>query len=246
MKSILTVLFVCLLGFVSAQDHYYVEIKTSAGVMIVKLHNETPKHRDNFKKLVDDGYYDSLLFHRVIRNFMIQGGDPTSKNAQYGTQLGDGGPEYKVPAEFDKGLFHAKGALGAAREGDNNPEKSSSASQFYLVQGRKFSAAGLDSLEVMRMKGVKFSEAQRNAYMTVGGTPHLDGSYTVFGQTIEGLEYIDAVAKVSTDERDRPIVDERMYMRMLNKKEAINLERKQKGLKPKKVIFKGSKSYKIK
>lgn len=246
MKSILTVLLVCLLGFVSAQDHYYVEVKTSAGVIVIKLNNETPKHRDNFKKLVTAGYYDSLMFHRVIRNFMIQGGDPSSKNAQYAAKLGNGGPEYKIPAEFDKNLFHTKGALGAAREGDNNPEKSSSGSQFYIVQGRKFSSAGLDSLEVMRMKGVKFSEAQRNAYMTVGGAPHLDGSYTVFGQTVVGLEFIDELAKVSTDERDRPIVDERMYMRMLNKKEAINLERAQKGLKPKKIILNGSRSYKIK
>jgi len=184
-----------------------------------------------------------LLFHRVIKNFMIQGGDPNSKYAKDKQILGDGGPDYKIPAEIKEGIFHKKGALGAAR--DNNPEKASSASQFYLVQGRKYSSAGLDSLEQFRMEGVKFSEAQRQAYMTVGGSPHLDGKYTVFGNVISGLEYIDQLANVLTDAKDRPIGNERMHVRLLTKKEAVNIERVQKGLKPKQNVAKGNKPYNL-
>lgn len=246
MKKILTIIFSILVLTVSAQkpQHYYAEVKTSKGNILIQLLNETPQHRDNFKKLVDEGFYDSLLFHRVIHNFMIQGGDPNSKLASDTASLGDGGPNYKVPAEIKKEIFHVKGALGAAR--DNNPEKASSASQFYLVQGRKFTTAGLDSLETMRMKGVKFSDAQRHAYTTIGGTPHLDGNYTVFGHTLSGLEVVDQIAAVRTNAKDRPVVNERMTIRLLTKKEAVNLERAQKGLKPKKSLFGGgSKSYKL-
>lgn len=245
MKSLLTILFSALVLIVSAQkpQHYYVEFKTSKGNVVVQLLNETPQHRDNFVKLVSEGFYDSLLFHRVINNFMIQSGDPESKNAADGAMLGNGGPDYKVPAEIKKEIFHVKGALGAAR--DNNPEKASSASQFYLVQGKKFSNAGLDSLVTLRMKGVPFSAEQRKAYTTVGGTPHLDGNYTVFGQTLTGLEVIDQIAAVSTDAKDRPVKNERLAARLLTKKEAVNLERAQKGLKPKKFMFGGSKAYKL-
>lgn len=245
MKVIFTILCSMLFFVVSAQKptHYYVEFKTSKGNVLVELLNETPQHRDNFKKLVEEGYYDSLLFHRVINNFMIQSGDPNSRNAADGEMLGNGGPDYKVSAEIKKDIFHVKGALGAAR--DNNPEKASSGSQFYIVQGRKFTEAGLDSLETLRMKGVKFSAEQRKAYTTVGGTPHLDGNYTVFGRTLEGLAAVDQLAAVATDSKDRPVTNERIAARLLTKKEAVNLERAQKGLKPKKFMFGGSKSYKL-
>lgn len=219
--------------------HYYVEVKTSKGDFLLKLYNETPQHRDNFKKLVKEGYYDSLLFHRVIHNFMIQGGDPQSKNAKAGDALGNGGPSYKVPAEIRTDIFHKKGALGAAR--DNNPQKASSASQFYIVQGRTFTPAGLDSLEVLRMKGVKFSDKQRQTYTTIGGTPHLDGNYTVFGEVLEGIAIVDSIASVKTNPQDRPLEDVRMSLRMLGKGEAEYLERIQQGLKAKKSLLKKSK-----
>ncbi|MCI0921021.1 peptidylprolyl isomerase [Sphingobacterium rhinopitheci] len=246
MKKILIVVFSLFVLLVSAQkpQHYYVEIKTSKGNILIQLLNETPQHRDNFKKLIEDGFYDSLLFHRVIHNFMIQTGDPNSRNAADDVLLGNGGPDYTIPAEIKKELFHVKGALGAAR--DNNPEKASSASQFYIVQGRKFSNAGLDSLETLRMKGVKFSDEQRQAYTTIGGTPHLDGNYTVFGKTLSGLEVVDKIAAVPTNAKDRPLVNERMAIRLLTKREAENIERAEKGLKPKKSLFGGgSKSYKL-
>jgi len=215
--------------------HYYVHIKTNKGDAVLQLYNETPKHRDNFYKLVKQGYYDSLLFHRVIRNFMIQGGDPDSRYAGDRTQLGNGGPEYRIPAEIRAGLIHKKGTIGAAR--DNNPAKESSGSQFYLVQGRKFSAAGLDSLERFRFKGKKLSDLQRKAYMDVGGTPHLDGDYTVFGELVSGVEMIDKIAAVPTDQLDRPLVNERMSMQLLTRREAINLEKEMQGLKPKSSFF---------
>jgi len=211
-------------------QHYYVEIHTDKGNMLLQLYNETPQHRDNFKKLVSEGFYDSLLFHRVIRNFMIQGGDPDSKRAGDNVLLGEGGPNYKIPSEIRDGIIHQRGALGAAR--DNNPAKESSASQFYIVQGRRFSAAGLDSLETFRMQGKKMTDLQRKVYTTVGGTPHLDGNYTVFGYVINGIETVDAIASVKTNEQDRPLENERMYMRLLTRREALNQERILKGLKP--------------
>ncbi|MBL1409737.1 peptidylprolyl isomerase [Sphingobacterium faecale] len=212
-------------------QHYYVELKTSKGNILIQLYNETPKHRDNFKKLVNDGYYDSLLFHRVIQNFMIQGGDPDSKNAADNAILGNGGPDYKVNSEIQDGLIHKKGALGAAR--DNNPAKQSSASQFYIVQGRRFTSQGLDSLEQFRLNGKKLSALQRDQYMTVGGAPHLDGNYTVFGQVVHGLEAVDGIAGVKTNAQDRPVVNERMFVRLLTRREAVNQDRELQGLKPK-------------
>lgn len=247
MKIILSTFLSLFILLATAQNpqHYYVEVKTGKGDVIIKLLNETPLHRDNFKKLVENRFYDSLLFHRVINNFMIQGGDPDSRNASDNQLLGNGGPDYKVPAEIVKGIHHEKGALGAAR--DNNPEKASSGSQFYIVQGKIFSNAGLDSLETIRMKGVKFSEEQRKSYTTIGGTPHLDSNYTVFGKTIQGFDVIDAIAKVQTNDKDRPLVNEKFSVRMLTKGEAVNIERKQIGLKPKKYLFGGgSKSYNLK
>lgn len=227
--------FVCLLGEAQKPQHYYVEFKTGKGDILIQLYNETPKHRDNFKKLVSEGYYDSLLFHRVIKNFMIQGGDPDSKNAADGVLLGNGGPDYKIPAEIQPKLIHKKGALGAAR--DNNPAKQSSASQFYIVQGRRFTNDGLDSLERFKLNGNKLSADQRKQYTETGGTPHLDGNYTVFGEVIKGLETVDNIAAVKTDAHDRPIVNERMFVRLLSRREAINQDRQLDGLKPKSGFF---------
>lgn len=183
-----------------------VKIETSMGTIVVELYNETPKHRDNFIKLVQKGFYDGTLFHRVIREFMIQGGDPDSKNAKKGAILGNGGPGYTIPAEFKSHLFHKKGALAAARLGDDiNPKKESSGSQFYIVQGRKFTVDQLKMYEVRL--NTKFSEEQIKAYTTVGGAPHLDGSYTVFGQVVNGLDVVDKIASVPTDQYDRPLED---------------------------------------
>lgn len=184
-------------------------LQTSMGEMTIRLSDSTPLHRDNFIKLVKQGFYDSLLFHRVINNFMIQAGDPNSKNAPAGQPLGSGSPGYTVPAEFRTTLFHKKGAIAAARTSDDvNPQRASSGSQFYIVQGRKFTDSGLDSLETMRLRGRKLPTDQREAYKTVGGTPHLDQGYTVFGEIVNGLDVIDKIAVVTTSrgaDRDRPI-----------------------------------------
>ena len=234
MKKVLGLLFCSLLSislWAKVPEFKYVKVDTDKGELILKLYNETPQHRDNFVKLVKEGYYEGVLFHRVIHNFMIQGGDPDSKNASAGQPLGNGGPSYKIPAEIQDGLFHKKGAIGAAR--DNNPEKASSGSQFYFVQGKKFTDAGLDSLETLRMQGKKFTAAQRKAYTTIGGTPHLDFNYTVFGEITDGLSLVDTIAKVKTDALDRPEENVAMHMRLLTKREALNLERQAAGLKPK-------------
>lgn len=227
--------FICTALFAKTPLNHYVLIKTDKGECLLKLYNETPKHRDNFIKLVKTGYYDNLLFHRVIHNFMVQGGDPDSRNAAPKQELGNGGPDYKITSEIQEGLFHKKGTIGAAR--DNNPAKESSASQFYLVQGKKFSEAGLDSLETLRMQGKKFSAAQRAAYTTIGGTPHLDGNYTVFGELLRGIPTVDAIAMVKTDSKDRPVEDVHMSMKLLTRREALNLEREAAGLKPKTGFF---------
>jgi peptidyl-prolyl cis-trans isomerase B (cyclophilin B) len=181
--------------------------ETSMGRIQVRLSDSTPLHRDNFLKLVKMGYYKDILFHRVIKNFMIQAGDPDSRNAPAGKPLGNGGPGYTVPAEFRPSLFHKKGVIAAAR--DNNPEKSSSASQFYLTQGKVFTEAGLDSVETYRLKR-KIPANQRQVYTTLGGVPHLDQNYTVFGEVISGMEVIEAIAEVPTSkgaDRDRPLKD---------------------------------------
>ncbi|MCO5248090.1 MAG: peptidylprolyl isomerase [Chitinophagales bacterium] len=181
-------------------------ISTPYGDMKVKLYNETPQHRDNFIKLVKEGYYDGLLFHRVIRDFMIQGGDPNSKNAVTGQPLGSGGPGYTVPAEFNPDLIHKKGALAAARTGDQiNPQRASSGSQFYIVQGKPMTEAELDYLS--SRTGVQYTPEQEAEYTTVGGTPFLDMQYTVFGEVVEGLDVIDKIAAVQTTPGDRPIKD---------------------------------------
>lgn len=183
-----------------------VEIQTSHGNMLVKLFDETPKHRDNFLKLAEQGFYNDLLFHRVIEGFMLQGGDPNSRSAEKGVPLGMGGPGYTVDAEFKDGLIHIKGALAAARTGDDvNPEKRSSGSQFYIVQGRKVSSDMLDTFEAQ--KGKRYNRDQRQAYEEFGGTPFLDYEYTVFGRVIEGLDVIDKIAESETGRADRPLED---------------------------------------
>ncbi|MDD3280856.1 MAG: peptidylprolyl isomerase [Bacteroidales bacterium] len=183
-----------------------VQIETTKGKMIVKLYNETPLHRDNFVKLVKEKYYDSLLFHRVIANFMIQGGDPDSKNAPQGQTLGNGGPNYTIPSEFKSTLIHKKGVLSAARTADHlNPKKESSGSQFYIVQGKIFDDKQLEY--ICSKIGIVYTYEQKEIYKTIGGTPHLDGAYTVFGEVIEGLDVIDKIAAVATDQADRPIED---------------------------------------
>lgn len=239
-------------------------IKTDFGDMKVELYNETPKHRDNFLKLVNEGFYNGLLFHRVIKEFMIQGGDPTSRNAKPDQQLGSGGPESKIDNEINAKFLHKKGALAAARAGDQvNPEKKSSGSQFYIVQGVVFPAnniAGLetkgneklaqsymrqlaqtknDSLKIYKQSGnqaaltsligrlqneamamvaktpFKLTEEQKKVYTTVGGTPHLDGDYTVFGEVIEGLSVIDSIAAQPKGANDRPVKDIKMEIKVI-------------------------------
>ena len=243
-----------------------VQISTEFGDMKVKLYNETPKSRDNFIKLVQEGFYDSLLFHRVIKGFMIQGGDPESKHAAPGVMLGNGDIGYTIPAEFNDSLFHKKGALCAART--ENPEKAGSACQFYIAQGKTYTDAELDQFEQninngSRMQGAfqqiindpanaalkatfvrlqqsnqrdslnsliqttiqpminakvkpfQYSPAQREIYKTIGGVPHLDQGYTVFGEVIEGLDVIDKIAAVQTAPGDRPVTDVRMTMKVI-------------------------------
>lgn len=190
-----------------------VKLTTDSGVIVIRLYDKTPKHRDNFIKLATEHFFDSLLFHRVINGFMIQGGDPQSKNAIPGTMLGNGDIGYTIPAEFDTSLFHKKGALAAART--DNPAKASSGCQFYIVQGKKWLDADLNNLEMQR--GTKYSPAQRNIYKTIGGTPQLDMGYTVFGEVESGLEVIDKIASVLTNgyPYDRPLGDVHMKIEVI-------------------------------
>lgn len=191
-----------------------VKIETDSGTIIVQLYDKTPLHRDNFVKLVKEGFYDSILFHRVINHFMIQGGDPNSKNAPSGIVLGEGGLSYTVPAEFDTTLFHKKGALAAARAGDKvNPTKASSSTQFYLVQGKTYTDDELNKIEE-RFK-IKIPENHREVYRTIGGTPHLDMNYTVFGEVISGLDVIDKIAGTATDENNRPLQNIKMKITII-------------------------------
>ncbi|MFM2137881.1 MAG: hypothetical protein RJA57_188 [Bacteroidota bacterium] len=197
-------------------------LQTSMGEIVIRLSDSTPLHRDNFIKLVKLQYYDGILFHRVIRDFMIQAGDPNSRNAPAGQALGNGGPGYTVPAEFRPTLFHKKGVIAAARMGDNvNPDKASSGSQFYLAQGKVFTDAELDQLERTRLGGRKIPVSQRNVYKTVGGIPHLDQGYTVYGEVVRGLDVVDRIASVATSkgaDRDRPVEDVKILSARLVKR----------------------------
>ncbi|MCK8491436.1 peptidylprolyl isomerase [Spirosoma sp. RP8] len=191
---------------------YLVSLNTRFGTMRLVLYDQTPKHKENFIKLVNQKFYDSLLFHRIIPMFMIQGGDPNSRKAKPGDPLGSGDVGYKVPAEFVPALFHKKGALAAAR--DNNPEKASSGCQFYIVQGRVWSEDELQKqvARIQTMKGHVPTDEQKQVYKTLGGSPHLDGNYTVFGEVVDGLAIVDSIAKQPRNEMDRPDADVRMSM----------------------------------
>lgn len=199
-----------------------VKISTPYGDMTVVLYNETPRHRDNFLKLAGEKFYDNLLFHRCINTFMIQGGDPQSRGAAPGVMLGGGGPGYTIPAEFNAALLHKKGALCAARQGDQiNPRKESSGSQFYIVQGKTYTDMELNQQEAniaAKNPGFKYTDAQRTAYKTIGGTPMLDMEYTVFGEVIDGLAVIDQIATQKTLRGDRPEKDVTMKMEILKAK----------------------------
>lgn len=208
----------------SSKKEYIVRMHTTAGVIDMKLYNETPKHRDNFVKLAGECYFDSLLFHRVIPDFMIQAGDPESKNAPAGKLLGEGGPGYSIDAEFmPERYFHKRGALAAAREGDDvNPEKASAGSQFYIVWGNVYTKEQLKLLQERYKKAtgreINITPEQELVYTTVGGTPHLDGEYTVFGEVVDGLDVVDAIQRVRRDRNDRPFKDVRIIKTELIKK----------------------------
>ena len=180
-----------------------IRIETPQGDMLARLYDATPQHQDNFVKLAQENFYDSLLFHRVIEGFMLQGGDPDSRGAGPNDRLGSGGPGYQVPAEFDPALAHVKGAIAAART--NNPQKLSSGSQFYIVQGRPVTEADLNRQEAQT--GVRYPSEVREMYLERGGTPFLDQNYTVFGIVTEGLDVIDKIAAVATGAGDRPRED---------------------------------------
>ena len=193
-----------------AEKEKQLVISTSYGDITIALYNSTPKHRDNFIKLVESGFYDDLLFHRVIDNFMIQGGDPASKTAPAGTVLGGGGPGYEIDAEI--GAPHLRGALAAARK--PSAEKKSSGSQFYIVTGTRVTEQELQQIEMS--KKIKYNDVQRKLYLENGGYPNLDMEYTVFGEVVSGIDVADKISKLEKDARDRPINDVRMKIKIIN------------------------------
>lgn len=258
---------ICFSGII-AQTNTKVMIQTDYGIIKLILYNQTPKHRENFIKLIKENYYDSLLFHRVIKNFVIQGGDPDSKNAKDDIELGNGGPNYTIPAEYHTDLYHKKGVLAAARESDmENPSQASSGSQFYIVQGKIFTDSLL-KIQAKRITKLKlfnkvvnrtenkqyidkyiyytknekadsakyiydiidkmvetelpneklheFSQEQIKTYTSIGGTPHLDGSYTVFGEVIEGMDVVEKITEQKTDKNARPLKNIRMKITIID------------------------------
>ncbi len=199
---------------IDAPEECLVLIETDFGNMVAILYDATPLHRDNFIKLAEEEFYDDLLFHRVITGFMIQGGDPNSRDAKPNQPLGNGGPGYQIPAEFVDTLVHVKGALAAARLGGPiNPEKKSSGSQFYIVQGRKLNDSQIALIEAQKNK--YYTPDQKEKLKKLGGTPHLDNEYTVFGQIISGLDVIDKIAETETLPGDRPVKDLKMKIRVI-------------------------------
>lgn len=212
-RILLMLVLVLLPSFLCAkkkEKRSVVRIETTEGVIRVALLDDTPRHRDNFLKLAESGHYDGTLFHRVIKDFMIQGGDPKSKDAKPGQELGEGDVEYTLPAEFRLPYYyHLRGALAAAREPDEvNPEMRSSGSQFYIVWGQTFGPASLKKVRSALLEnGVEMTSQMYDDYQQYGGTPHLDGTYTVFGEVIEGLEVVGRIQAVSTDANDRPLKD---------------------------------------
>lgn len=274
MKNTVLALFVVLLmaGCTSKPDETLFTISTSYGDIVVKLYDSTVKHKENFIRLADSGYFDNTLFHRVIKQFMIQGGDPTSRNAKPGEFLGNGDTNYTIPFEYIPTYLHKRGAFAAARENDDkNPLKASSASQFYIVQGKVFTNDELTAVELkverrtkqyimmdllkkegkedelkaftksveqrdtsairqtiekyqnaveaqyLRTKPFKITDEQRRVYTTIGGTPHLDGAYSVFGEVVSGMEIVDKIAAVKTDTNDRPLTDIPMIIKVKKK-----------------------------
>lgn len=200
--------------YIDAPDKCLVILQTEFGNMLMELYDDTPQHRDNFIKLAESGFYNDLLFHRIISGFMIQGGDPDSKNAAAGKALGGGGPGYMVPAEMNKKHVHIRGAIAAARTPDNvNPEKKSSGSQFYIVHGNPVPENQLRNFELM--KGLTYTDEQKEIFMNQGGTPFLDMEYTVFGKVIDGIEIIDIIANAKKDGRDRPLEDIKMTIKVI-------------------------------
>ena len=217
MKKILLALLLLTLttsSFARKNRNKFVVIETTMGTIKVEVYADVKQHADNFLKLAGEGFFDSLLFHRVIPTFMIQAGDPKSKNAFKGEVLGNGDLGYKVPAEFMDQYHHRQGALAAAR--DNNPEKASSACQFYIVQGKTYTDSELDGIEQSLKR--KMTEQARKDYKTIGGTPHLDGSYTVFGQLVEGQDVVEKITMVPRDNTDRPLEDVRILSTKIKKK----------------------------
>ncbi|OQC38153.1 MAG: putative bifunctional phosphatase/peptidyl-prolyl cis-trans isomerase [Bacteroidetes bacterium ADurb.Bin041] len=201
----LTLAFIFSMNLKSQEKMVKFIITTEYGDIKGVLYNDTPQHRDNFIKLVEEGWYNGSIFHRVIKNFMIQGGQGAT---------GKQDPGYTVPAEFVPAHYHQKGALAAARMGDNvNPQRASSGSQFYIVQGQTFNDQMLDAME--QRSGIKYTEEQRRVYTTVGGTPHLDGAYTVFGLVTDGLDVVDKIAAVQTGSADKPVNDVEMTIKVI-------------------------------
>lgn len=218
----LTVLiFFSTLSFATKPRDKYVKVKTTYGEVFIKLYNETPKHRDNFLKITKNGMLNGTLFHRVIKNFMIQGGDPDSKKAKAGEMLGAGDLGYRIDAEFVPNLIHKRGAVAAAR--NNNPERASSASQFYIVDGKKFNDTQLNYLE--QDYGRKLSEQEREIYKTIGGAPFLDQEYTVFGEVIKGIEMLDKITTLRVDGNNRPLEDVKMEVTILKNREVKKLNK---------------------
>ena len=214
-RFILFLGLICLFTSAEAKKRK-VKIVTSKGTIVVLLSDKTPKHRDNFIKLVKQKFYDSIIFHRVIKDFMIQAGDPDTRKPEPGKRYGGGGLKYTTPAEFDTSLFHKRGVLAAAR--DNNPEKASSSCQFYIVQGKKHTDSSLNEVEIKRLGGRKIPLNHREVYKTIGGSPHLDQNYTIFGIVIKGMDVVDKIANGTRDQYNRPKEDVRIIKMRLKKK----------------------------
>jgi cyclophilin family peptidyl-prolyl cis-trans isomerase len=213
MKTLLIILLSCIALTTTAQTHK-AKIVTNYGTIIVVLYDDAPKHRDNFIKLAEQHYFDSLLFHRVIDSFVIQAGDPNSKYAKDTAMLGDGDLGYTVPAEIKPERYHKRGALGMAR--DDNPEKASSACQFYIVDGKIANDSTFIKARA-RTNGYEIPETQKQVYRKIGGIPHLDSRYTVFGEVVKGMKIVDKIAKVDTDDNDRPKKEVRIIrLRMIS------------------------------
>lgn len=213
-KKTVFLLFILSIGYTSFAQKYRAIITTDYGKIELMLYDKTPKHRDNFAKLSKKHFYDGTLFHRVIPEFMIQGGDPNSKNAAKGAMLGDGDAGYTIPAEFVYEYYHKCGALAAAR--DNNPDKASSGCQFYIVVGKKYKDEELDNME--KRTGKKYTAAQRETYKSIGGTPFLDNNYTVYGEVTKGMDIVYKIASMPRDAHDRPNDDQRMQKVRVKKK----------------------------